>query len=39
MYERDFGFNFASFTPAELFSRIQGALTPAARPGLYVSDP
>ena len=26
MYERDFGFDFASFTPAELFGRIRGAL-------------
>ncbi len=30
MYERDFGFNFASFTPAELFGRIRGAPLAAA---------
>ena len=30
MYQRDFGFDFSAFTPAELFGRIKGAPSAAA---------
>ena len=30
MYQRDFGFDFSPFMPAELFHRIQGAPSAAA---------